>query len=321
MRLSHPVLATVLQRSYRSQPLWMRSIGAVYSLGMLAGTLFFTLELHRQNLLDGVFDEDEPALYVMLYAPVALIQLAMVLTMVAQVVAVGLTRPGASSDVQRQTWEMTKVTSHGAELVVRARWIALLYRARLVLAFFVGVRLVFAVQIVAQIAADQGMVRAALAEGSPALPPGLDLALLGVLVLVLVALPLVTFAMIAALSLWLETVFSVRFFLQVVQVVLIVVTGTAMFVLLVIGWTALETHEGTLWPGGGWQWWGVFGMAVTGDLGLRLMNLDRLLALVNRVDGGVWLALPLLAVLAAEVWLTRCALHWAAVRAGRAGKM
>jgi hypothetical protein len=52
-----------------------------------------------------------------------------------------------------------------------------------------------------------------------------------------------------------------------------------------------------------------------------LMNLDRLLALVNRVDGGVWLGLPLLAVLAAEVWLTRCALHWAAVRAGRAGKM
>lgn len=315
-----PILGYILRRVTVPAPCWARTVGGLLALSFVTSLLLVSLVLYDNGSFDDLFAEDEPGLFIVLYPLLALFEFGAVIGAMGQVAMLGLTAPGASDDDQRQTWEMAKVTSAGADLVTRARWAALLYRMRLTLILLVAARLMFAAQ-----AAIEGLTfwetYGPALEDAHAVPPSwMAVGLLGLLAGTLVIMPPVVVGFSAALGLWLSTFFRRRWMLQIAQQVVfytLLIVGTLS---MIAGWSALDGSFQERFGSGLKAQGAVLLMCVTGDQGMRLLNAEALVTMATGVDYGAWLSVPLLAAAGGLLFATRRLMRWAAGRAARAGR-
>ena len=323
MNPHHPVTRMVLRHApMTSSHRWARWIGGGLSLLFVAAIVVSSVMAYWDGALDELFLSGEAWWFVVPYFPLLLLQAGLLMGAPRQVFGLGLTLSGTPTDVQRESWELVKVTSAGAALVTRARWIALLYRVRGLLIVILALRLVFALTIVFRMVVSWDRLRAALVDGAPGLPPGLGLALVIVLLVgTQVIFPaLLLFA--ASYGVFASVIIPRhRYGLWVVLHQGIVFIAMLVFsVTMLVGWSALFPRQWTVYYRGNWRIVSVFAMLVTGDQGLRLLSWDALLEIIGGVEYGVWLGVPLLALAVILVALSIGLLRWAARRAARPGR-
>lgn len=270
----------------------------------LAGSLMGSPIWLRHSTGSRVFD--------VLYFPLTIAQFA------AQVFALQLMANVVAGERARGRWEEIKITSHGAEMLVRAHWAALLYRLLPVIALLMLPRLVFAARMLADVAREQGYYLDFYLSGTtPEIP--LELAILmvaGLMTAALLQVP-VLLALLAAAGLAL----SARLRSGMIRGgrALVFVLHAAVFVLArdwgrtVIDagpWTTFYAQMGM--PA---RWLGLFFMGTLGDQGLRFMDLTTTLQTWPEVHYAVLIGGALLAALVIEVLLTnallRLAVRWA----------
>ncbi len=323
MSRDHPVTRMVLRHAPMTSPhRWARWIGGGLGALYIALITASSVMAYWNGALDELFLKGEAWWFVVAYFPLLLLQAGLLMGAPRQVFGLGLTLSGTPADVQRESWEMVKVTSDGASLVTHARWIALLYRVRILLTAILGLRLLFALIIVFQMVVSWDRLDMALGVGAPGLPP-----LLGwILVLVLVVGTQVIFPALllfaTSYGVFVSTVISHqrRGLLIVIHQGIVFVALLAFSATMLIGWIALFPHQWAASYREDWRIGSVFAMLVTGDQGLRLLSWETLLKIISGVDYGIWLGVPLLALALALIVWSIGLLRWSARRAARPGR-
>ena len=127
-----------------------RSLREAINLGMLIGVLTITMMLVH---LDRTLGLDEPGtwgIFNLLYLPLLVIQFT--------TYAIALISVAVSIADYRQHghWDTFKITSHGADLVVRARWAATFYQFRWLLLALIGARVIFIGLLLVDLTDQQG---------------------------------------------------------------------------------------------------------------------------------------------------------------------
>ncbi len=319
----HPVTRMVLRHASPSTSVrWVRWIGQGLSVLFVAATLVSSLVAYRDGSLDDLFLPGEAWWFVIPYFFLLLVQAGTLIGAPRQVFGLGLTLPNVPVDVQRESWELVKVTSGGASLVTHARWIVLLYRMRGLLLVILAARLWFGLALAFRAALGWDALHTALAEGAPGLSPTLGAALLAVF---LVGVQLIFPALLlflASFGVYTSTVIP----RQRSGLLIVLHQGGVFGAMLLFsaamlaGWSAaLFPHQWIVrWDS--WQLVGVFAMLVAGDQGLRLLSWDALLRMIAGVKNGIWLGVPLLALALILIALSFGLLHWSARWASRPGK-
>jgi hypothetical protein len=319
----HPVTRMVLRHASPSTTMrWARWIGYGLSGLFVAGTLLSSVVAYRDGSLDDLFLPGEASWFVIPYFFLLLVQAGTLIGAPRQVFGLGLTLPSAPVEMQRESWELVKVTSAGASLVTRARWVVLLYRMRGLLVVILVARLWFGLAVVFRALMAPDALRAALAQGAPGLSSELGMGL----VVIFVAGVQLMFPALLLFSTACGVCTSTVIRRERSGLLVVLHQGGALVAMLLFsaamlaGWSAaLFPHQWTVrWDA--WDLVSVFAMLVAGDQGLRLLSWDALLRTIAGVDNGIWLGVPLLALALSLIALSVGLLRWSARRAGRPGK-
>ncbi len=307
----NPVLRYLLDRPQR-RPLWRGLVWAAW-LAILAGLVGINAAAYDADwspwadLAAG--SSPGTVAYSVLYYPLVILQGgALALALLAASNAV-------TTEQQRGTWEAFKVTSHGAEMVIRARWAAVFFQLRWVLILLVLPRLFFAARMLAGVADYQGYHIDLYITG---ITPEVPLEGAVILLAALMTAALVQIPVLVGLYAALGVLLSARVHRRGVMLLLRVMGVLAH--LVVVG-LALEAGSHvlsqTLLPRSAHvtHWLELLGMGVWGDQGLRLMDLETALQTWTDVHYAVWLGAALLAAIVAEVFVTNAllglAVRWA----------
>ncbi|NLX10645.1 MAG: hypothetical protein GXY36_13390 [Chloroflexi bacterium] len=299
-RPDHPVMRYLLhgeaQRSGRLAR-WVTRIGG---LGIAAGLLLLSYQGYRKNTPFAISPDVESGLFVVLYLPLVLLQLFVTLIVLISTESV------FSLTAQPQAWQLVRITTHGAGLAVRARWAAVLYQVRWLLALLVVPRLVFVAQMVADLVGpDRFDLERALVGVTPDISPGGAIVLLAALMIGTVGLPLAIIAFNAALGLFLTGVLENRRLATMARlVVLIAEVGIFNVALLFLDLASVR------WPYTNMPDLGtLLRLLAVGDQGLRLLDLPSYALLWSAVDyslyAGVWLLALTIILGVLTVWLIR----------------
>jgi hypothetical protein len=317
-RLSHPVTHYILRRAeYYARKRWIRILNCAVGVIFLAGILTFSIMLYVRGEYDAAFLPGESPAFVILYPLLAFFHFALSLGAVTQVMILGLNIPGASLDDQRATWEVTKISTRGADLVTRGRWAVALYRMSAVLVLLIGARIVFAGWLIIEFVREPDRLQTVLDQLTPAVPTPVGVLLVAVLLLAVTILPLTWAMLLISLGLFISTWVRRLWLLQLVQQVIVLGGITLYAFSLFMGWYALITPEKWISDPQG-RVIGVWIMALFGDQGLRLMTRPALLQLLARVEYGIFVGLLLLVAVFTQVYCSRTLLRRSVRRAGRA---
>lgn len=314
-RLTHPVLRSVLQRERRRRTPAGRALAALVGGGMVLGMLYAGADAYRRGLALGVSSQGESPVFSVLYLLLLFVQLF------AQLAALLLASSLLAGARQRESWELVRVTSHGAEMAVWARWAAVFFQLRWVLGMLVVPRLFFAARMLAGVADYHGhQLDLAIMGITPGVSIGAAIGLLAALMAAALLQPVVSVALNAAAGLLLAVVFGGGRLFQVARTVAVVMQVGVFGVALSSGWVVLNSDP--LSPAHasmsmGERWSSLFLLAVGGDQSLRFMNLQTTLRAWADVEYGVLLGAAILAVVVVEALLAGGVVGWAARRAGR----
>ena len=319
-RPGHPVLRYIVQRERRRWGLRVRIAMSVLGLLMMAGLAGFGYRLYTAGELDPLLDEGATTFFTVAYLPLLLVQVSMALTGMTLVTALGLTSPLTSLDQQRETWELAKSTTRGAEIVMGARWVGVYYYMGSSLLVMVALRVVFAGQLVADLLADDFSLSAALKGSTPAVSSSLAVALLLLHAVAVSIQPLVLIGLNAALGLYISTFISHQLFMRMAMTVLLVVQFIFNLFAFLIGTVVFDANPqigiyGQMEPGQ--RWGGLFLMSAYGDLGLRGMNLGSFARMWEVADYALLLGPALALLLILEIVLICWLLRWTMARARR----
>ena len=152
-----------------------------------------------------------------LYFPTLALQL------ITFVLALSLGAGSVEGERSRKTWDNLRVTEAGAGQALRARWVGILYRLRAPIAAIALVRLVFVVNMLAEMTAFGGLYVEML--GAQAKPPLADprLGLLHITLIMTVSLlqPLVAVALAAVAGILLTVAIRERIYTVLIQLVIV----------------------------------------------------------------------------------------------------
>ncbi len=156
-----------VQRYTRGQP-GGRHHRIVRVMAICGAALALLLMGVLARMVDAPLSRNEAHLYTfyaVLYFPLLLIQF------LALMVAIQIAFGAIVVEQQRGTWETFKITSHGAELFVRARWRSILDQLRIALTLVIGARLIFAVFMLVDVTREHGTYLDLYRSGiTPAVP-------------------------------------------------------------------------------------------------------------------------------------------------------
>ena len=316
--LSHPVLRTILQREQQRHTRAARALAAIVGVGMALSVLYFGVDAYRRDMSLGISGQNESPVFSVLYLFLLLMQLF------AQLAALLLASSLFASERQREAWELVKITSHGAEFAVWARWAAVMYRLRWLLAAVWMPRLFFTVTMLAGLTDYHGrQLDLAIAGGAPALSIPVAIGLLAALMAATLLQPLVAVALNASAGLAIVALAGSGRLYQLVRCAAMAAQMIGFCAALAAGWIVLN---GDPWTPGyatmamGERWANLLLMAAGGDQGLRLMNLQTAFRAWTDVEYGALIGVALLAVVVGELMLAQGLARWAAYRAGRPGR-
>ena len=318
-RPTHPVVAYILRRSNPARRQWVKVLNTVLGFSFVGAIFFVSYLNYRQMGYSGTFWHGEPGFFEVIYFPVVIIQIALLTGVFSQVGIVGLAPPtGKITDDHRRAWEQAKVTSHGALLVTRGRWVAVLYRARRTLFLILVVRVALVAVLLVDAALDFDTLRAAVDGNVPGLPLAIEWVLFAFLLGVLVLLPVLATAIFCAFGLWLAVLFPNRAVMGMIQQAFFLGGLFVYIVSLILGWAALSDQVYPYNETDAVRWMGTLVMMLFSDMGLRNLTFERMVALCTRVEYVLLLGPLFVAVLWMEVSMTRRLLRWSAGKASRA---
>jgi fumarate reductase subunit C len=254
-------------------------------------------------------------IYTVLYFPLLVIQL----------ITLALALLNASAAITNgPQWEALKITSHGAEFVVRARWAATLYRLRDPLLLVIVPRLLFAGLMLVDVTRDGGYHLDLYLYG---ITPGVPLEIAVIMLAALMTAALLQFpvllALNAALGLLISTTFNRQAATVTARLAVLIAEIALVALALNTGWDTLQHNPLPPAPieiSTPIQWAGLVLLGTIGDQGLRFMDLETTLHTWPDVNYGVCLGGILLLIVVAEIVAIRGLLVLATRRAARPSK-
>jgi len=290
--------------------------------GWQLATNFGATPMTAPNLWDQAF--------AVLYWPLVIIQV------ITGVFAIGSTTGVVANEVQQGTWDTLKVTTDGATMSLKSRWAAVFYRLRVLLFLLLAARIFFILVALHDLTAFQGNYLNILLSGTT--PLGLPQVsteasvLAGILITAMMMTacllaPFTAVALDAAIGMWAGTYSRGRFTAFLGQLGLLVgrvlITGLALQVgaaALTLASLApslsltLDNHPVLAWFAA------LFGIS-EGDMGLSLLNLQKVQALWANRQYGVLVGIAFLGYTLAQAALANQIVKWAGRRAARADSL
>jgi len=314
-RPTNPILRYLLQRAQRRRQGMQRWLCRLLGIGMVGGMVAFSYRAYQGNQNFGVSEQGESALFSVLYLPLLLIQF---FTFTAALV---LTSNMVSQEQQAGTWEAVKITSHGAEMVIRARWAAVFYQLRWLLVFLLIPRVVFVGQMLVDLTDYQGYHLDLYITGiTPEVSLEVAILLLAGLMTAALLLPLVILGLNASIGLLLSTVFKARGTTIVAQTVILLLEALIVLGSMSAGWEVLDAEPVTQLTTDAdmtQKLVGLVFLGTTGDQGLRFMNLETYFQAWTDVDYGILTGVLMLGAMLLLALVTNGMLWWSARRAAR----
>jgi hypothetical protein len=308
---NHAVLRYVLHR--RPQPRVWRFLERSGGLVVISGLVAISGLAYRAHTPLAVNDSCGSALLAVLYFPLFILQF------VALMLALLWVPDGIKAEQQRGTWEICRVTSHGAEKLLLARWAAIFYEMRPFLLLLMMPRVLFAGLLLLDVTAYQGHHLDLYTAGIAAeVPPGLAVITLAALTMAaLIQLP-VLIGLNAAIGALISAAFRKQAVAGLARMAVfageIGLFGLAFQAMQ----SALENDPRVYAAGHTVQQWGdLLLIGTLGDQGLRFMDLRTFLQTWIDVESGALLGGALLAVVIVQVLMTRELLVIAARLAAR----
>jgi hypothetical protein len=307
-RPGHPVLRYMLRGIRHQSALW-RWMARGLAAGVATILLGLSYSTYRQGTPILVSNDVTSGLYQVLYFPLLVVQFIVV---VAALVA---TSRALLDEQQRGTWEAIQITSYGAGLALRARWAAAFYRMRGALLVLLAARVVFVGRMIAGLADYDGYRLDLYVDG---ITPAVSLEVAGLaLAALMTAALLQPFALIglnAALGLFIATLSPRRYYVVLMQGMILMLAFVLFGLALLVDVFGQITAR---YPPAGVSWRETLFVAVAGDQGLHLLDLDTLLVLWGEAKYGVWVGVALLGMVLVQVLLAEGLLRWAEWRAAR----
>ncbi|MBI5931670.1 MAG: hypothetical protein HY862_20340 [Chloroflexi bacterium] len=300
-RPNHPIMRSILgpiERSSRLRGLLRIFIGLAL-IALVVGLGYVTAKQDSGN--------DEPALRDILYGPLVGAQT------VALVLALAMTSNVIAVERQKQTWDSLKLTTVGASLSLRARWIAVFFRLKwLLLVILIG-RLVYIGLLMRDIVDFQGRALDLYISGiTPEISLNVAILLMTALMTAFVMLPFIAVGLAAAVGILLAVYTRARS-----VVILGLLTLVGMRILLSIFALSLDDKlfEGALDMGRYEAWGRLLFSALEGDMALKLLHLETLGQVWADVDYTVYVGGVLLGIVLIEAALANGMVLFAAWRA------
>jgi hypothetical protein len=293
---------------------WVRWMG---SLAIAAGLLMFSLVAAESGEPILIARSTEWTAFNVLYFPLVVVQ---GLALLIALYAVG----GAITAEQRRgTWEAFKITSHGANLVIRARWAALFYQLRWFLVVLVGARLMFTGLMLIDLTDYQGYHLDLYIIG---ITPDVSLEVAVLLLAAFMAAALLQIVVLiglnAALGLLIAVAVENRNARMLAYTVVLIAEWGIWYWSMGAGKSVLDSDPTTLATGTRSmtvRWFDLLAMGTFGDQGLRFMDLRTYLQTWADVEYGVLIGAVLLASVFVQVALTNGVLILAGRLASRPG--
>lgn len=214
------------------------------------------------------------------------------LQFVAGLVALILTTGAVGDEVRRNNWDNLRSTARGAELALRARWAATLYRLRYLLGAIVLVRLLLVGGILYDLTAFEGRYLDLLMNGiTPELSLVAGVLLLALLMTAALIAPVTAVGLDAAFGLLLSVSVRRRTYSLLLQALVVLVRLAVMAALL---YTMTRFAAGVLEADGAPAWLLAGGYGALVDSGLAFLNLGFYGELWLTVPYGIALGLALL---------------------------
>src|SRR5664279_1484611 len=275
-RSDHPMLrhelGTPVRPSWRQR--YARALGAVIGGGvlLLIGYLIAT------NLLRASAGQTTvEAVNAVVFCPLLVIQ------MILSVAALTSTSNFVSGHMRNESWDSLRATEQGAEMAMRARWVAVFYRLRGLLGVVLIIRALLIGLMLWELTAFQGRYLDLLINGIvPDVPLVAAVLLVSFTMTAALLLPLTTVGFDAALGLLISALVQQRTYSTLVQAIVIflrlIITG-----LLLLGATLFL--EGQLFQTtdlGAWLL--LSGYGAIGDWGLAFLHLGR--------NSEIWATIP-----------------------------
>jgi len=310
-RPDDPVLRYSLRRDQR--PLTpMRWLWRLAVVAAVAALLAMSLLAYDMRSPLGMRDPGGSMLHTVLYFPLLIVQWA------GLVIALLSASNAVSNERQRGAWEDLKITSHGAEKIMRAQWAAVFYQMRWALALLIAMRVVFAGLMLADLTDFQGYRLDLYISGiRPDVSPEVAVILLAALMTAALLQFPVLVGLNAAVGLVLSAAFRRRGMTSLVRLAAFLLVSGGLIVCLSAGQSILDSTYTYVRISMLARWVGLLLSGAFGDQGLRFMDLQTFLQTWTDVDFGVLLGAALLAVVVVEVILTHALLALAVRLASR----
>ncbi|MBN2303525.1 MAG: hypothetical protein JXQ72_03560 [Anaerolineae bacterium] len=301
------------QRRRSAGQRWLVRIGTTIGIAALVIASYVFYRSDEALLIDSSITPDW---FAVLYAPLVIGQ------GIAWLAALVLASMTIADEQRRGTWEAFKITSHGAEQLVRAQWLAALYRLRWLLIALIAPRIVFAGIMLADMTDYQGhMLDLHMTGITPdGMPLEAGIILLAALMTAALLQVVVLTGLNAAVGLVIAAYFEKRAARFIAQTVAVMVQVGGIALAIAGGQFVLDGDMGSAaWSGLSMtdRWLRLVGLGTVGDAGLRFMDLQTFLRTWTDVDYGVLLGAAILAVMAVQVVATDGLLRLARRRAAR----
>lgn len=216
-----------------------------------------------------------------------------VLQLILSIAALTSTSNFVSEEMRNQNWDSLRATENGAEMSMRARWVAVFYRLRGLVGLVLAARALLIGLMLWELTAFQGRYLELLINGIvPDVPLVAAVLLVSFTMTAALLLPLTTVGMDAATGLLVSAIVQQRTYSTLLQAVLI---------FLRLGVTAALLGGATLFLDGqlfqasnAAAWLLMGGYSAVGDWGLALLYLGRNSEIWATIPYGIFLGLALL---------------------------
>jgi hypothetical protein len=239
------------------------------------------------------------------------------LQIILQIAALALTANTVSEQKRRQTWDSLRATEGGTKLLLRARWIAVYYRLRPLLALTLLIRAVLILGILYDLTAFQGRYIDLLVNNiTPDVSPVVGVCLLAFVMSASLLLPLTSVGMDAAVGLLISALVQGRVYSILVQIVLVILRLLLLAVLLI---AVTQFTLGTLPLDSAPAWLLIGGFGAVGDWGLSFLHLGFFSEIWAIVPFGILLGVALMGFALAQSAFSEWLLAFAIRRAEQIG--
>lgn len=285
-RRDHPVLRHELGTAER--PHWRRRYGRALGVVLVAGLLLLIGVAIATDIFRHPAGQTtvETVNYV-LFFPLLVVQL------IVSVIAMTSTSNFVSDEMRRQNWDNLRATEQGAEMAMRARWVAVFYRWRGLIGVILLSRAVLIGLMLWELTAFQGRYLDLLINGIvPEVPLVAAVLLVSFTMTAALLLPLTSVGFDASIGLLISALVQQRTYSTLLQAVFIFVR-VIVTALLLLGATLFL--QGQILQSADAAAWGMMALyGAVGDWGLAFLHLGRNSEIWATIPYGILIGLALL---------------------------